>query len=45
MMDQDIKRKQYSVNRGGQVTDDKHLQLLVGYLWSFIRKEGRVFDI
>lgn len=39
-MDQDIKRKHClwdSVVRVGQVTEDKHLQLLVGYLWSFIK--------
>lgn len=39
-MDLDIKRKHLcvSVARVSQVTEDKHLQLLVGYLWSFIKK-------
>lgn len=40
-MDQDRKRKHYlwaSVARVGQVTEDKYLQLSVGYLQSLMKK-------
>lgn len=46
-MDQDRKRKRYlwaSVARVGQVTEDKYLQLSVGYLQSLIKKRQSLID-